>query len=424
MKKLFISLICGMAVLSVAGVCSDPVMALTLAPCEDNAEKAACIERQNEIIRRWDNGEPLETILADLDKQDQDAKTEIPPTFSTELSENDRSVKFKLGHSLILTGNNLTTDVANKSGFMLAAGNNLSLRTAAEYSFLVGNTISFAGETTRDLYIAGNSITLTHDAKIGRDVFAAANTLAINADIAGDLAVTADTLVLKDIKISGNLNLDVAHVEFIGQVEVAGAMVYNDNAEVTGLDRVKSGSTEVYHIEQVDPATLVVARVYGKVLSMAALFLVMAIICACYPHLHDKLDQEATVGRFGNNLALGLGVLIAVPIVALFAFFTLVAAPLGVIALAIYLIAIYLAQGFAGAWFGHVLIEKLFKMKGNIFVEALVGIVLLGLFSVIPYLGVATGFLGLLLGLGIILNCVKPAKFDKAQKPAAKAAKA
>lgn len=28
MKKLFISLICGMAVLSVAGVCSGPVMAL------------------------------------------------------------------------------------------------------------------------------------------------------------------------------------------------------------------------------------------------------------------------------------------------------------------------------------------------------------------------------------------------------------
>lgn len=424
MKKLFISLACGMAVLSLAGICSSPATALSLAPCKDNADKAACIERQNEIVRRWDQGEPLDSILADLEKQDQNTPSEIPPTFSTELNESDRTVKFKLGHSLVLTGNNLTTDVANRSGFMFALGNNLSLRTAAEYSFLLGNTISFAGETTRDLYIAGNSVTLTHDAKIGRDVFAAANTLAINADIAGDLAVTADTLVLKDLKISGNLNLDVAHIEFIGNVEVSGAMVYNDNAEVTGLDHVKSGSVEVYHIEEVDPTTLVVARVYGKVLSMTALFIVMVIICACYPRLHDKLDQEATVGHFGSNLAIGLGILIAVPIIALFAFFTLVAAPLGVIALAIYLIAIYLAQGFAGAWFGHVLVEKLFKAKGNIFVEALIGIVLLGLFSVIPYFGILTGFLGLLLGLGIILSCVKPDKFNKTQKTGSKAAKA
>lgn len=424
MKKLFISLTCGMLALGAATACATPATALSLAPCPDDENKTACVERQAEILRRWDAGEPLDTILTDLEAKEQNTNDEIPPTFSTELNESDRTVKFKLGHSLVLTGNNLTTDAANKTGFMLAAGNNLSLRTAAEYSFLLGNTINYSGETTRDLYIAGNSVTLLHDAKIGRDVFVAANTIAINSDIAGDLAVTADSLVLKDVKIAGNLNLDVAHVEFMGKVEVAGAMVYNDNADIIGLERVQAGSTEAYHIEQVDPATLVVARVYGKVLSMTALFLVMVLICACYPHLHDKLEQEATVGRFGNNLAFGLGILIAVPVIVLFAFFTLIAAPLGVIALALYLIAIYLAQGFAGAWFGHVLIEKLFKLKGNIFVEALVGIVLLGLFSVIPYLGVLTGFLGLLLGLGLILNCVKPAKFSKEQKAVAKKAKA
>ena len=121
----------------------------------------------------------------------------------------------------------------------------------------------------------------------------------------------------------------------------------------TGLDRVKSGSVEVYHVEQIDQATRMMAQVYGQIMSIVALFLTMVIICAIFPRLHAKIADEATVGRFGTNLAIGLGILIAVPIVAIFAFFTLLAAPLGIIALALYLIAIYLAQGFAGAWLGY-----------------------------------------------------------------------
>lgn len=391
MKKLLISL-AGVLAVSFASLTAVPTFAIEAA---DGARTTNDVEA---------------TSLEDSRSEDASKSEEIAPTFATELNESERSVKFKLGHSLILTGNNLTSDISNKTGIMLTVGNNLSLRTASEYSFLVGNTINFAGETVRDLYIVGNSVALAHDAKIGRDVFAAANTLTINTDIAGDLAVTADTILLKDVKIAGNLNLSVANVEFAGKVEVAGTLVYNDDANVTGLDRVKSGSVEVYHVEQIDQATRMMAQVYGQIMSIVALFLTMVIICAIFPRLHAKIADEATVGRFGTNLAIGLGILIAVPIVAIFAFFTLLAAPLGIIALALYLIAIYLAQGFAGAWLGYVIVEKLCKVKGNIFVEALIGIVILGLLSLVPYLGVITGFLGLLLGLGLIVSSIKPAQ--------------
>lgn len=408
MKKLFISLLCGALSLGAIGALSSPALALDIDVNCDGLTEEECSKTIKELNEKWEKGELGST--ASEGSTNEMTKTEIAPTFSTELNENEHSVTFKLGHNLILTGNNLISEVSNKSGFMLAAGNNLSLRTNVEYGILLGNTINFAGETVRDLYIAGNTVTLTHDAKIGRDVFAATNTLTIDTDIAGDLAVTADTVVLKDIKIAGNLNLSVAHLEIVGKVEVAGAFVYNDNADVSGLEKIKASSTEAYHVEEIDQAALMVARIYGRIMSLAALFLIMALICAFYPRLHEKLETEATVGRFGTNLAIGLGLLIAVPIVAIFAFFTLVAAPLGIIALAVYLIAIYLAQGFAGAWLGHVIIEKLCKGKGNIFVETLLGLFILYVCSLIPYLGIITGFLGLLLGLGLIMSCIKPVK--------------
>lgn len=402
MKKIFIGLICGAAALAMLNA---PVSALSLAPCPDDENKAACEKRNAELLECWDNGISLNSCPSSSDQ-----KTEIGPTFTTTLDDSEHSVTFKMGHGLILAGNNLSSAVDNKAGLMLVAGNNLSLRTKAEYGFLLGNTINFAGETGRDLYIFGNSVVLTEDSKPGRDVFAFVNTLTVDTDIPGDLAVAVDTLVLNDVKIAGNLEINAAHVEFHGKVEIAGALIYNDSAVVTGLDQTTYGSVEAYHIEKPDPAALMVARVYGKIMSIAGIFLVMALICSLYPRLHDKLEAESTVGRFGSNLALGLGILIAVPIVALFAFFTLIAAPLGIIAILIYLIAIYLAQGFAGAWLGHVLIEKLFKAKGNIFVEILVGVTVLGLLSLVPYLGIATTFLSLLLGLGVIFSCIKPTK--------------
>lgn len=411
MKKLIISLICGAVALGVAGVSSAPASALSLAPCPDDENKAACEARQAEIIRRWDKGESLDTILRDLETtKNEDAKTEIAPTFAVDLEQDQRVVDFTAGHSRFLMGNNLTSNLENRTGLSFFFGNNLSLRPVTEYGVLFGNTINFSGETVRDLYIVGNTVTLSSEAKIGRDVFAAANILTVDTDVAGNLAVTSDTLTLQDVKISGNLELEVAHLKIVGQVEVAGAFVYNDDADISGLERIKAANTSPYHLDEPDATAILIARVYSQIMSIVALFLAMVIICALFPRLHDKLAAETTVGRFGTNLAIGLGLLIAVPIIALFAFFTLVAAPLGIIAIALYLIAIYLAQGFTGAWLGHVIVEKLCKAKGNIFVEALIGIVIMGLLSLVPYLGAITGFLGLLLGLGLIFSSIKPAK--------------
>lgn len=337
-------------------------------------------------------------------------KPEIPPTFKVDLDESNEAVQLWAGKSLLLAGNNISSDVEATKGLMLVAGNMLQLNTKAEYGFVFGNVIDFTGQTSRDLYIAGNLITLKNAATIGRDVFVAGSSLTVETDLAGDLGVTADTVVFKNVVIDGNVNIDAANVKFEGEVEIAGALTYNDSANVSGLEKVAYGSVEAYHVEEMNTAAMIVAEIYGKFLSVAGLFIVMAIIAALYPRLHEKVAKEATVNNFGADLAIGLGALVIVPAVALLSFFTVVAAPLGVILIALYMIAIYLAQGFAGVWLGHLILEKAFKGKGNIFAEAFLGILILGILALIPFVGVATGFVGMLLGLGLIIKCLKPQK--------------
>lgn len=347
---------------------------------------------------------------AGLELTSEEKLEAIPPTFTTEVDESDELARFWMGKNLFIAGNNINTDSKVPTGLMFVAGNTLKLDTEAEYSFIAGNTVDFSGETSRDLFIAANLVTLEREAKIGRDVYVAANSINIKSDLEGDLSVTAAVVELQDVEIEGNVNLSADTIKFIGNVKIAGALTYNENANISGLEHTSYGSIEAYEVAEISPTTRFVAAVYGKIVSIAALFLIIAIICAIYPKLHERVAAEADVNHFGIDLALGFGALLIIPLVALFSFISFVAAPLGIVALAAYGIMVYLAQGFAGVWLGHLIMEKLFKSKGNIFAEAFIGILILGLLALIPYIGVITGFLGLLLGLGLILQCIKPAK--------------
>ncbi len=423
MKKLIPGIVCG--IVAVSSLLCTPASALSLAPCPDDENKAECEARQEQLVKCWDKTHDLDTCSEEWQKQQEEkARKEADhATFVAELDDSEQSIGFWAGKSFLLAGNNLKSNTDVRNGLLLAAGNNLQLSGQSEYGFLFGNIIKFSGSTQRDLYIAGNGVTLASDAKIGRDVFVASGELRIETDLPGDLSVTADRLVINEgITINGNVNIDADTIVFGEDVTIGGKLVYNDSANVSGADQVAYGDIEIYHLQEVSAEAKLAAAFYSKFLSIAGLFLAMALILAVYSKLHAKIETETTPGRFGTNLAIGLGALIIVPVVAIFAMLTVVAAPLSIVALLVYGICVYLAQGFTGLWLGHIILEKLFKIKGNAFVEALLGIIVLGLLALVPVVGVITGFVSLALGLGLIVNCVRPRKDD--DRTAQKATKA
>ena len=301
-------------------------------------------------------------VVTSASEENNTVKTEIAPTFVSESSESEGSVRLWAGKNLLVAGNNINTEIKVPTGLMFMAGNNLSLKSESEYGFLFGNNVVFAGSTVRDLYIAGN------------------------------------------------LNLTAGDIIIRGNVEVSGKFIYNDNAQVQGLQNIVAGDVETFHVEEANQAAILLARVYGKIMSITALFLAIVIISFFCPRLHKTIEDADTVDRFGNTLVKGLGVFLAFPLAAALAFLTHLAAPLGIVAILLYLVLVYLSQSFAGLWIGHMIIEKLFKSKAHLLVEALVGIVTLGALALIPYVGAFTGFLGMILGLGLMFNYVKPRK--------------
>ena len=228
-----------------------------------------------------------------------------------------------------------------------------------------------------------------------------------------------------DITIAGNLNLSVDRLNFEGDVKINGTLNYNADAVISG--DYDAAATSTYEVVEPSPAAVIAATIYSKLLSIAGLFIVTIVFLALFPSLYQQLVAKSTTQRFGFHLTAGLVALVAVPLVSLFAFCTIAAAPLAVIVMVAYAILVYLAQGITGTWLGHLITAQLFKRPTNRFIEALVGIVLLGLASLIPFLGWITGFLALLFGLGFIaqagflrhfksLKSASPAKSAKAAK--------
>lgn len=326
--------------------------------------------------------------------------------------DDDNSAALRFGRNLLFAGNNLDIDTRS-NGLLFSFGNQLGLQSESEYAFVAGNVIDFAGKTKADLFVAGSSVTIADDAEIGRDVFATGNIIKISADLPGNLAIAGNKVILKDIEIDGDVNLDVASLEIEGEVAIAGKLAINSDADIIGLSHVSYDEIERYAIvaEGVDATTVLIA----KLLSISGLFVTMVIIIALFPRVGRKVAREMTALQFGKDLLIGLGVLVFVPFISVFLVISIFGVPAGLILLAAYIIMIYLAQGFTSLWLGKLLIEKLMHLKGNNFLEVLLGIILLGFGVMIPGVGWTLGLVSLIFGLGLMMQCVRSGRSHKTQ---------
>lgn len=153
------------------------------------------------------------------------------------VAETDDTVELRFGSNWLLVGNGI---ISNKSaaGLLLSAGNDLKLNTKSEYGFATGNFIQYDATTTKDLFVAGNIITVGNEAKIGRDTFIAGNNVRVEADLPGNLSVTANKLILNNNKVDGDVNLSVNELVIEEQTVITGKLIVNTDAHIDGIEKL------------------------------------------------------------------------------------------------------------------------------------------------------------------------------------------
>lgn len=321
------------ASLLTAGTVTTPIFAIS-----SNPSVLADVEVQPRTI-----SEPQ--VTSDDPEKTSDQSTLPAPTFAAEEVADDAGA-FWFGKNLLYAGNNVSVKNISR-GLLFAAGNNLQMSSESEYAFAAGNSISFSAATEKDLFTAGNTIAITKDAKIGRDIFAGAYSFALEADVPGDVSVAASRITIKDTIIKGNVNLDAEIITFQGEVKIDGTLSYNDDASVSGLTNVKYGKLETYTPTS---RTTTAGEIWlTKMMSVIGLFFTIAIIFLVFPRAKKSIARETTVQRFGVDLMLGIGFVVIVPLLSMLFLLSFFAVSTGIFLIGVYCLIFYLAKAFAGA---------------------------------------------------------------------------
>ena len=300
-------------------------------------------------------------------------------------------------------------EVENKAevdGMSLGAGYEVKAGGKSTYGLYAGNTVDINEEVEKDLFVAGNEVTLSSNAKVQRDIFIAASKVIINTDILRDIYIAADTVNLKGVTINGDATIYARKIEFDSTTNIVGTLTYSDDTETIGLNKSNMGSINIVESKEVKDRIVISfkTRLINFTFSSITAFITMIVLLLLFPKLKNRLNNpDLSVSSVCKNMAIGFGLLLAVPVLCLALLFTRVLVPLSLITLAIYLFSLYLATYFAGYLIGNKITSKLFKLD-NMYLSLLFGVLLIKLISLIPTLGVIVIFILFIYGLGLILD--------------------
>lgn len=280
-----------------------------------------------------------------------------------------------------------------------AAGGALTL------SSTVGGNVTIGGGTiiiSPDAKIAGSVLagagTLGLYAPVGRGITAAAGTLTVNNTVGGDLLVAVDQLILQSkTKVAGNVTYWGQEKAIIADnVALSGELVYYEMPKnETRQAKIASGGMKEL------TAAFAGMAVMMTIVGVVAMFVLGLIITALLPSFTDRTMhgmQKNTWGAFG----LGIVTVIILPVLAVAAMATVIGIPVGVFLIMTLILLCAVGHIYASLFIGQGVFGT-FNANVHRAWQILVGLIILGIFTLIPILGWIARSIFVLIGTGAVL---------------------
>jgi len=265
----------------------------------------------------------------------------------------------------------------------------------------VGGKVNIAQKVDQDVFVAGGNISITAD--VEGDVRAIGTHLIIDSNIGGNLAVLAQSVEIKEnAVISGSVRIKAENVIINGEI-LSDAVIDAINLEQNGII---GGALEYKKIEQRKvPKTSF--SWFFRLIGLFGMLVVGLILISIWPKA-VKSAISLSIKNPIKDFLFGAVALISTPIVVIVLLLTLIGFPLGLILLAIYLIALYFAQIFVGVILGTYIFGAIKGSKQaektSLLLIMITGVVVLWLIVGIPGIGWLLKLIASIWGLGILIN--------------------
>ncbi|MGH9431961.1 MAG: zf-HC2 domain-containing protein [Terriglobia bacterium] len=332
-------------------------------------------------------------------------------TVSDSLAAGAQSVEVagKINGNLIAHGQRITI-TGTVTGDVITASQILDIEGTVE-----GNVFSWAqfitvrGKVGQSVHVFAESFDLSNGGQVGGDVLAFCATVNVSGNVGGDVRAHAGSVTLHG---SVGRNLDAA----AGQVAVAGSahVGHNLTAEVKRTSdfsmepgAVIGGKIEV-KLSGASVSRFLTAHFYlWKAVHLGAIWVTGLVLFWLFPFLFKgKMDNSSDLLK---AIGWGFVVLVATPVAAVIACLTVVGLPLAILAMALWLIGLYVAKLFLAAVIGQRLTGPGAGGRKAFAAPLLLGLLIIFVAIELPYIGRWDSLLVILIGYGLVLSAAREA---------------
>jgi len=354
-------------------------------------------------------------------------------TIST-LSGDHQKQQFVAGERVEVTHANVADDI-------FALGRDVIFETVSATNVIAaGMSLSFKGITADDLIVAGGRMDLsgnikddvvaavcpfcpvggrlhlTNDMQIGNDARLAGRDIAVDGRIGGDLYAAGQQFRLSG-EVVGNARIEADRIALAPGARIGGDLLYTSQSK----PEVPDGAIIAGQVRQVEsqmpfakglPERWIWYGVFAAIGIVLAILLLGAALQLAMPGLLS--DAAATVqAKPWSTLGRGLVLALVVPVAIALLMATVIGIPIGMVTAAGFVVLVALAF-VAIAYCIGLYVRVLFRRQGvptgsgpRILWTSL-GIFILLIIGLIPFVGWAIGLLAMIAGLGAVISQLGP----------------
>ena len=310
----------------------------------------------------------------------------------------------RLAGDLVAAGQRVLVD-GQVDGDLFAAGRTVDLRgPIGDSTRIVGDQVTVNTTIDGDLIAGGNRLQLLESTVIRGGLVAAASTLDIEGTVEEDLRAAAGEIVLRGT-VLGDANVIADRLDLAPGARIDGDLDYRTRVPLSPEAAARVAGAVRYE-EPTDEDDEDGGSVGGSVLfwswqtgaALLAGMLAVALFRRLVQELASAIAGETTLGAL-----LGFGAFLIVPVAAAVVMMTVVGLPIGVIAVLLFGVALYVAKLPIAVWAGEQLLARAGRSGASPYAAMAVGIMVLYLLFEIPWVGGLFWLAATWLGLGAMV---------------------
>ena len=265
-----------------------------------------------------------------------------------------------------------------------------------------GNVRAFAQSTVLSGTVGKNlmgfvqSVEVDEKSGIGGSATLFSRDVQLNGPVKGDLLAMAGTMEI-DGPVDGNVKVRGENMRIGSTAQIAGRTQFEGPKQPEVAAGARLASPLEMIMRKATPTYSTWSYYWHQILRWGAAFLLGLVMFLLAPGVF--LDAANSANKVGLSMGIGLLFLVGIPVAAIIACVTIVGLGVGITTVLIYLVAVYMSQVFVGEWLG----ERLLGVGvgiGPVLARLALGLAILRVIRVIPFLGPLSMWVVIVWGLG------------------------